>query len=190
MSNIIEVSPCVGKTTHTAPAWQYDYGQILHINGIDQPASYRAEFFNTTRGDAVATIQTTDEIVIPAQFLVSGASVYVWLVVVDEDSRTTEYSILVPVMARAKPTDEQLPPEEQSEIDQAIAALNNAVTVTTENAATAVEAANRAEQAISTAGYVFFYIDDNGDLICQRTEGTEVDFFLEDGDLYMEVVVS
>ena len=127
MSNIIEVYPLAGKTARTAPAWQYDYGQVLHVNGLELPASYKAEFSNTTRGDAIATVQTTDEITIPAQYLESGAAVYVWLVVVDAESRTTEYALIVPVAARAKPTDEEPTPEEQSEIDQTIAALNAGV---------------------------------------------------------------
>ena len=127
MGKIIEVYPRAGKTPHTAPVWQYDYGQIIHINGIELSASYKAEFSNTTRGDAIATVQTTDEITIPAQFLESGAAVYIWLVIVDESSRTTEYAVIVPVAARAKPTDEEPSPEEQSEIDQTLAALNSGV---------------------------------------------------------------
>lgn len=127
MGKIIEVYPCAGKTLHTAPVWQYDYGQMLHVNGIDLPVSYKAEFSNTTRGNTVSTVQTTDEITIPAQYLESGAAVYIWLVVVDEQSRTTEYALIVPVAARAKPTDEEPTPEEQSEIDQTLAALNSGI---------------------------------------------------------------
>lgn len=137
MSNIIEVYPIAGKTANTAQAWQYDYGQTLHINGLELPASYKAEFSNATRGDAIPTVQTTDEIVIPAQFLESGASVYIWLVVVDAESRTTEYALIVPVAARAKPSDQEPAPEEQSEIDQAIAALNHAVEQTAADVDTA-----------------------------------------------------
>ena len=35
------------------------------------------------------------------------------------------------------------------------------------------------------AFYMFFYIDDNGDLIYQRTLNAEVDFYLQDGSLYV-----
>ena len=127
MDKIIEAYPKAGKTANTAPVWQYDYGQLLHINGIELPASYKAEFSNTSRGDAIVTVQTTDTVTIPAQFLESGAAVYIWLVVVDADSRTTEYALIVPVAARAKPTDQDPTPEEQSEIDQTLAALNSGV---------------------------------------------------------------
>ena len=46
--------------------------------------------------------------------------------------------------------------------------------------------ADRAEQAAQNAGYMFFNIDENGDLIYQRTENVDVDFYLEDGDLFVE----
>ena len=46
-------------------------------------------------------------------------------------------------------------------------------------------AANNAEQASANAGYMFFYIDEHGDLIYQRTPNTEVDFYLSNGDLYV-----
>ena len=48
--------------------------------------------------------------------------------------------------------------------------------------------ADRAEQASANAGYMFFYINDDGDLIYQRTPNTQVDFYLQDGDLYVEAI--
>ena len=47
--------------------------------------------------------------------------------------------------------------------------------------------ADRAEQCAATHGYMWVYIDENGDLIYQSTTNVEVDFALENGDLYMEV---
>lgn len=54
-----------------------------------------------------------------------------------------------------------------------------------ESASDALASADRAEQAAANAGYMFFYIDSNGDLIYQRTSTTQVDFYLADGDLYV-----
>lgn len=53
------------------------------------------------------------------------------------------------------------------------------------SAESAYEDAERAEQAAANAGYMFFYIDSNGDLIYQRTSTTQVDFYLDDGDLFV-----
>lgn len=52
----------------------------------------------------------------------------------------------------------------------------------------AEEQADRAEQAAANAGYMFFYIDTNGDLIYQRTPNVQVNFYLQDGDLFVEAV--
>jgi len=49
----------------------------------------------------------------------------------------------------------------------------------------AEDAAERAEQSAAVSGYMFFYIDENGDLIYQRTSNVQVDFALIDGDLYV-----
>lgn len=54
--------------------------------------------------------------------------------------------------------------------------------------AAAEEAQDKAEQAAAQAGYMFFYIDENGDLIYQHTPNTQVDFYLQDGDLYVTPV--
>jgi len=43
-------------------------------------------------------------------------------------------------------------------------------------------------QATMNAGYMYFYIDEHGDLIYYRTSNTEVDFYLLDGDLYVKAV--
>ena len=54
-----------------------------------------------------------------------------------------------------------------------------------EDALTASRDADRAEQAAAQSGYMFFYIDENGDLRYQRTDNVYVDFYLNDGDLYV-----
>lgn len=54
-----------------------------------------------------------------------------------------------------------------------------------EDAQSASQDADRAEQAAAQSGYMFFYIDENGDLHYQRTDNVDVDFYLNDGDLYV-----
>lgn len=152
MSNIVEAMPRAGVVARTKPLWQYDSGQIIRVTGITLPATYKAEFSNSTRGNAVPTVQTTDEITVPAQFLQSGNPVYIWLVVVDENSRTTEYAIMTPVTPRAQPTDETPTPEEQSEIDHAIAALNTGVETVQGIAEAIPETINAALAAAKASG--------------------------------------
>ena len=126
MFNIAEAYPRLGKIERTVPLWQYDEGQIIHINGIELPAAYMAEFSNTTRGDAEQYIQQTDEITVPAQYLQSGQPVYIWLVIEDSESRTTMYEIVSPVALRSRPHGELIP-EERTPFDAALAALNSGV---------------------------------------------------------------
>ena len=55
-----------------------------------------------------------------------------------------------------------------------------------EDALTASRDADRAEQAAAQSGYMYFYINDEGDLIYQRTSNVNVDFYLDnDGDLHV-----
>ena len=65
----------------------------------------------------------------------------------------------------------------------ASAAANNAAA----SAASAYADAERAEQAAATSGYLWFYIE-NGKLYMDRTPNTNVNFFMQDGKLYVEEV--
>lgn len=60
-----------------------------------------------------------------------------------------------------------------------------AATSASASAASAATNADRAEQAAAQSGYMFFYINENGDLVYQRTDNVDVDFYLKDGDLYV-----
>lgn len=181
----------------TRAAWQGDYGQILKPQGIDLPEAYEVHFANQqTGGVTVTQIGNEDGVTIPDSMFLSGSDVYAFIYLhTGEDDGETVYKIMIPVKDRPLPSDEQPTPVQQSAIDQAIIALNDAVESTAEEVAAARSAAaaadasaNRAEQAAANAGYMFFYIDDNGDLIYQRTSNTEVDFYLSNGDLYVKAV--
>ena len=60
-----------------------------------------------------------------------------------------------------------------------------AATSASQSAQSAYADAERAEQVAAQSGYMFFYIDENGDLHYQRTDNVDVDFYLNDGDLYV-----
>lgn len=197
-----------GNTAMTAPLYQWDYGQVLSINGLTLPAAFQVHFSNYPRsGTTTTSIGQDGQVVIPDVYLTKGLPVYAFIFLHNgEDDGETEYVITIPVNARPQPTDEEPTPEQQSEINQIIGALNNGVeraetaadsaeasatasaTSAAESSASATEAAesaDRAEQAAANAGYMFFYIDENGDLIYQRTPNVDVDFYLSDGDLYV-----
>ena len=123
----VEARLTCGGVCRTIPLTQYDQGQMIHLNGIALPASYLAEFSNSESGTAEQITQTTDTVTVPDKYLTSGSPVYVWVVVVGEDERTTRYEIIVPVRGRGEPDDYTPTPEEQTAIEAAITALNSAV---------------------------------------------------------------
>lgn len=248
-SNVIIAALGGGRTTVTASRFMEDYGQVLKITGVELPDVYQVDFANSPHdGNSVTMVGNADGVLIPRQFFDSGHDVYAFLYLTREDAGRTMATIRIPNKRRPHRTNEEPTPEQQSVIDQAIAALNTAVAKTAqdvldadESAQSAAESADlsglsarsageyasqasasasqasqsaqqasasagtasaaatsasvsansaatdadRAEQAAAQSGYMFFYIDENGDLHYQRTDNVDVDFYLNDGDLYV-----
>ena len=88
------------------PLWQYDYGQILRITGIDLPENYEVHFSNDPRGVAKRIHGNVDGVRIPAEYLKSGSSIFAWLYLHhSEDDGSTKFQIEIQVRRRAKPID-------------------------------------------------------------------------------------
>lgn len=262
--NVVSAYLGNSKTATTAARYQWNYGQVLRINGIDLPHSFQVHFSNTPKvGTSTTSIGTDGEVVIPDAYLTTGKAVYAWIFLHDtETDGETMYAITIPVIPRPQPTDEEPTPVQQSEINQLIGALNSGVekaetaaeaaegsatasqtsaeesagsattsaqkaseaalsagnaaqsaqaaagsasaaagsaaaasqaatnaaesaTAAQNSADDAAESADKAEQAAGQSGYMFFYIDENGHLIYQRTDNVDVDFYLLDGHLYV-----
>ena len=141
--------------TQTATVYQYNHGMILQPVGIDLPETYRVDFANSIRDTSKSSVGTSEGVLIPYEYFVPGSSIHVWIVLLGDQYAITRYHITIPVSIRATPTDEEPSPEEQSYIDQALAALNNAVAQTAEDVAASGEHAERAENAAENAeGYL------------------------------------
>lgn len=129
------------------PLWQYDYGQILRITGIDLPESYEVHFSNDPRGVAKSIPGNANGVRIPAEYLKSGSSVFAWLYVHQgEDDGSTEYQIEITVRRRARPTSEAPDSEEKTAIGDLIEQMNVALTGAKEERTKAEQAAENAEQ--------------------------------------------
>lgn len=151
-SNIVTVALKAGCDNRTDPLYQYDYGQVLQLLGVDLPEAYEVHFSNSPRGEAKTAIGDEDGVIIPDEYLLTGAPVYAWLYLhTGETDGETEYRIIIPVIARAKPTDAEPTPVQQDAITQAIAALNRAVEETAQSADDAAGSATAAETALSGA---------------------------------------
>ena len=117
-----------GAVARTGNLFQYDYGQRLILMGVALPTAYEVHFSNSELGNSKTMIGDSTGVDIPDEFLTNGENIHVWLFLHDgADDGETEYHGIIGVTKRAKPTDEEPTPVQQSEIEQAIAALNNAV---------------------------------------------------------------
>ena len=134
----------------TETVFQYDYGQILKIEGIELPQSYEVHFSNDRYGGETTTqIGGADGVSIPDAYLQSGQMVYAFIFLhAGADDGDTEYVLTIPVAKRPEITDEVPTPVEQSAITQAIAALNTAVEQTAQDAENAEQSAAEAQSAL------------------------------------------
>ena len=151
--------------------WQELYGSgsvqlIIRREGDDQP--YPAAL--TVTGTVAGWVVTAADTARPGRGQ-AELQYYVGSTLVKSKIYKTD---VIAAMAAAGDT----PPEPQQDWVAQVVAVG----------AAAAESAAKAEQAAVNAGYMFFCIDENGDLIYERTSNTQVDFCLLDGNLYVEVI--
>ena len=116
--------------------YQYNHGQYLYFADLNLPQVFEVHFSNKNRGESKTQIGSDKLVEIPDEYFWSGAlEIYAWIYLHNgTDDGETIYEVKIPLIKRAKPTDEEPLPVQQSAIDKAIAELNNAVDITNENA--------------------------------------------------------
>jgi hypothetical protein len=128
--NITTVSFGAGDTIAISEEslYQYDYGQILQIEGLDLPTVYTVDFCNSGDSDTMPMIGDANGVTIPDDFLRTGKNInaFIWLHTGDADGET-EYKIVIPVAPRPERGDEEPTPTQQTVIDQLITQLNNGI---------------------------------------------------------------
>lgn len=207
-NNIIQVTLDY-RFVNTEKAWQYDYGQILRIQGENLPKAVEVHFsLNEVGGDAITkvgvTIDGVAEVQVPDELLKNGGTtinynIYAFVYVEDGTSGRTEYRIKIPVQARPKPSDHVTPDSTDTDpFGDAVKAVNNAAdrAATSEQRAkeyadNASESAEQAKQVATKNGFCKLEIDESGHLQLHRTDNIadSLDFQLtEKGSL--EVMMS
>ena len=143
--NIITANFSGGTSATTAPLWQWDYGQVLCITGIeDLPAAFEVHFStNKTGGVSTTAVGADCQVTIPNVLLTIGKNLNAWIYLSDAQGEgETEYSILIPVKARPMP--ETYDAEVTGEFDDVVRQVS-------EYAETAQTAADNAEASASAA---------------------------------------
>lgn len=136
-------------STHTkvSDVWQYDYGQILRIQGLDLPTAVEVDFAVAGASESIARIGTTKDgvtdVVIPDSLIETGNNLVAYIYLRDAESGNTEYQIDMLVTKRAKPEAYDRP-EDKELFGQAIEAVNTAADRAEKAGQTAQEAAQKA----------------------------------------------
>lgn len=161
MTNIIRAVFSCNKYDTTAtringkPIYQYNYGQILQIHGLDLPKAVEIHFSHSMGGsDAIIRIGTTTdkvtEVAVPEKFLESYGTVTTYIYVSDTESGQTEYKIQFQIAQRAKP-EAWDSPEDGELFHQAIEAVNTSAGKAEDAAVRAEVSAGNAEQSAQDA---------------------------------------
>lgn len=136
-------------STHTkvSDVWQWDYGQILRIQGLDLPTAVEVDFAVAGASESIARIGTTKDgvtdVVIPDSLIETGKNLVAYIYLRDSASGNTEYQIDMLVTKRAKPEAYDRP-EDKKLFGQAIEAVNTAADRAEKAGQTAQEAAQKA----------------------------------------------
>ena len=119
--------------------WQYDFGQILKVDGLDLPEVVQVHFYVKTKKlpneeplayrviaevvDGVLSVAIPD-ILLVNKDIKKNYNIYAYIYKVDAESGESIAEIVMPVRARPKP-DDYIPPDiEYSLADQVTVALN------------------------------------------------------------------
>lgn len=150
---LVTVKKTVRQAYRTEPIWQYDVGHVLNLEGFDNlPETFQMHYSRSQMGDAITQIGQNGQVVLPDEFAQTSTPIFAWVYVAEDDAGLTKYTIEIPVMRRARITDQEPTPVEQSAIDQAISALNAGVS-RAETAAANAESSEDAASASAESAY-------------------------------------
>ena len=109
----------------TYPLYQYDYGQVLKISGIELPQTFEVLFSNGVSYNAKRVIGTDYEVDIPDELLMMNKNIIGWIFLHDgETDGETEYTIRVPIKPRSKVVEGEFTPQEQDVISQLVSTIS------------------------------------------------------------------
>lgn len=123
--------------TITDPIYQYNYGQVLQIEGLALPSSIEVHFAVRDSLQALCVVGTTKNkittVTIPDELLINNHyemnyRVDAFIYITDENSGYTKYHVVIPVKARPEPVKKQFEQKDADTVDSLVNAMNQAVT--------------------------------------------------------------
>lgn len=125
-----EIRAVFGQSRYcrTARRYQWDKGQKLVLEGVPLQTTYRVDFSTDLNGDVtISQIGDDSGVHIPNKMFEDGKNIFAWVVIAGEDDdERTVYVAEIPVLRRPRPETVEPTEEEQTALQQAIAALNAA----------------------------------------------------------------
>lgn len=146
--------PGGGKTTNATGLNQYDYGQVLRIQGLQLQTAAEIHFAKDEHnGESVTSFGITKDgityVPIPDSLLATPGNIYAWVYVRDDNSGETQYKMMLTLKSRPKP--EMYNPEDREMFEEVVAAVNEAADRADTAAGKSETAASRSETASSAA---------------------------------------
>lgn len=163
MKNIVAATFQPGYTTaKVLGLWQYDYGQILRIQGLELPDAVEIHFSLQEKGgeserQVGLTRDGVTEVAVPNSYLENAGtsrdySIYAFLYISDGKSGNTEYKITMYVQSRPKPKDPETPEDPKDDpFGKTIEAVNKAMESTKASAEVAADSAKSASESATRA---------------------------------------
>ena len=171
-------SPGCRFTQAQGSLWQYDYGTVLHLTGLELPTAVEIHFATVEHGgesetrigvtaDGVTEVKIPDALLEMAK--TQDYNLYAFVYLDDSKSGQTEYKILMTVRARPKPGEEHPDTEKDHPLADAVQAVNaaadraeTAAGNAAESKAAAEDAAEQADKSRVAAETVAKHVDEAG----------------------------
>lgn len=100
-NKIIRAAFTGNKFTKTSPAYQYDTGHLLQLDGFDLPESYDVHFSHNVQDKAVGVRDCSGNTVrIPDELFTEAQNILCWICFRSESNFFTLYEIRIPVLHR------------------------------------------------------------------------------------------
>ena len=134
------ISVTKDRYTITDPLYQWDLNQVLYIYGLSVPSAPEIHFTNETMDRAIVRQAVVDSagvisVEIPNSLLQKPYKITTYVCLYDGDTFESQYSMILPVTARKKPSDYTIEDTDveiysfnalENKVDNALIELNNA----------------------------------------------------------------